>query len=458
MKSLVLISLAIGLLAATPAAGLEVSSATQRAVAVLDRGKLQDGMAMLEAAAAENDVSALSMLALIYLEAEQPQRGLPYAEAALKLAPKDSDILIVRGRVLAALKQHDKALADFDAALAHGPNAEALYERGALYSIGGEHQKALADFRLAFQTDPQGTDALASAANELEILDRQGEALAAWDLLIRLDGKSAGVLQRRGQLLQSMGRLEAATTDFEAAAKIDPKDAELQIELGAVWETRGDARRALTAYTAATRVDPQNPYGWWNVGRIAGGRKALAAFDRAVALEPTNAELLTDRGVARAIADDPRAGDDFDAALKVDPNSAYALIWRGSYLQAIDQPAKALADLDAAVKIAPTDPLALQFRASVLLTLNRHDRALADIGRSIELVKTPGNVTMRGEIYSAMGDHLQAIEAYDEAIALDPAYAEAWLGRAKSKAEMGDAAAAAADRARALKLDPSLAD
>ena len=461
MKLYALMPVIAGLLVAGPAAAYEISPATERAVALADGGKLREGMAMLEAAAARQDVSALCMLALIYLAAEQPARGLPHAEAALRLAPRDADVLIARGRVLAALDQPDKALADFEQALSFGPKAEALYERGLLRADAGEHEKALADFRLAFQTDPEWTDALSASAHELEVLQRPDEALAAWDLLVRLGVAGPAILERRGDLLMAMERFEAAASDYEGAVKADPKNAQLHVALGSAWEARGDDRRASAAYTAATRADPTYVYGWWNSGRMlqADGRwkPALAAFDRAVALDPVNAELLADRGLARYYADDDRALADFDAALKADPKSAYALMWRGAYFVAVDEPAKALVDLDAALKLEPDDSSALGFRARAMLMLNRHDRALADINSAIKTSKIPLNLTIRGEIYSAMGDHLQAVEAFDEAIALDPTYADAWMERSKSKAELGEKDAAAADRARALKLDPSLA-
>ena len=461
MKRLVLIPLAAALLAASPVAAIDYSPATLRAIQLLEADKGKEGLAALEAAAARNDVSALDMLALIYLEADQPDVALTQAEAAVRLAPGDAQVLVTRGKAFAALSQRDKARADFDKVLAAGPDASALYERGALLSNSGDHEKALADYRRAFQVDPERHDALAASAFELEVLRRPDEALAAWDLLIRLGNTSAFVMSRRGKLLVEEGKLEEATASFEAAAKAEPKDADVQVSLGAVWERRGDYRRAQAAYSTATRMDPKNVYGWWNLARLleADGRvkPAFAAYDRAVALDPVNALLLADRGAALFDAGDERALSDFNAAVRADPKSAYALNVRGYYFLESDELTKALADFDAALSIEADHDSALANRARVLLALNRHDRALADVDRAIKISREAYYLVIKGEIYRAMGDHLQAVEAFDEAIALDPNYAEAWLLRSKSKAELGDTAAAAADRAKALKLDPSLA-
>lgn len=461
MKRLVLIPLAAALLVASPVAAIDYSPATLRAIELLEADKGKEGLAALEAAAARNDVGALDMLALIHIEANQPDVALTQAEAAVRLAPGDAQVLVTRGKAFAALGQLDKARADFEKVLAAGPDASALYERGALLSDSGDHEKALADFRLAFQTDPERYDALAASAFELERLKRPDDALAAWDLLVRLGVTSTTVMSRRGELLAEKGKLEEATASFEAAAKDAPKDADVQVSLGAVWEKRGDYRRAQAAYSTATRVDPKNVYGWWNLARLlaADGRvkPALAAFDRAVALDPVNAALLADRGGALFDAGDERALSDLNAAVRIDPKSTYALNVRGYYFFESDELTKALADFDAALAIDADHDAALASRAQVLLALNRHDRALADVDRAIKIFRAAHYLGIKGEIYSAMGDHLQAVEALDEAIALDPTYAEAWLMRSKSKAELGDTAAAAADRAKALKLNPNLA-
>ena len=47
---------------------------------------------------------------------------------------------------------------------------------------------------------------------------------------------------------------------------------------------------------------------------------------------------------------------------------------------------------------------------------------------------------------------------YDRAIELNPDYAEAYYNRGDAKSELGDHEGAAADRKRAIELDPEIKD
>lgn len=82
---------------------------------------------------------------------------------------------------------------------------------------------------------------------------------------------------------------------------------------------------------------------------------------------------------------------------------------------------------------------------------------MKDINQAIALAPdTPSYVAMKGSIYSRMGDHLQAVEAFDASLKGGPDDASVWWARAKSKAELGDVAGAEADKAQALRLDPEI--
>lgn len=460
MKALIFAALAAAVVAAGPAVAVENSPATLRGIALFERDKAAEGLAVLEAAAAQNDVSALTFLAMIYSEANMPERALTQAEAAVRLAPTDPDTLLVRAAVYRGMGQDDKARADYERILAAGPNVSAYFQRGLMASDAGDHEKALADFRLSFQTDPKEVGAQVNIGHELEALGRHEEALAAFELALKLEPKSYDAMIGYAGQLTEMERWEAARAAYESAAKAYPKEPLIQVGLGMSSENLGDIRRAQAAYTAATRLDPTYVRAWWSLGGLLHyankSKAALEAFDRAIALDPVNADLLTSRGRVWADLGDDRALADFAAALKVDPKSAYAFNNRGLFYLDANQSTKALADFDAALLADPDYHPALSNRARTLLTLDRHDRALRDVNRAIELSPSGYYFKVKGQIYSQMGDHLQAVEAFDKAISLEPDYAEAWLMRSKSKAELGDKQAAAADRAQALKLDPSV--
>jgi tetratricopeptide (TPR) repeat protein len=64
--------------------------------------------------------------------------------------------------------------------------------------------------------------------------------------------------------------------------------------------------------------------------------------------------------------------------------------------------------------------------------------------------------TYRGNAYFGKGQYDRAIEDYDQAIRLNPNYAEAYNNRGLAKRAKGDFAGGDADIAKAKQLNPSL--
>ena len=62
----------------------------------------------------------------------------------------------------------------------------------------------------------------------------------------------------------------------------------------------------------------------------------------------------------------------------------------------------------------------------------------------------------RGVIYDDLGQHLQAIEDYDDAIRLNPGYANAYYNRGNAYADLGQHLQAIEDYDDAIRLNPEL--
>lgn len=60
----------------------------------------------------------------------------------------------------------------------------------------------------------------------------------------------------------------------------------------------------------------------------------------------------------------------------------------------------------------------------------------------------------RAAIALRLGDRRLALDIYDRILLLEPAWTEAWMGRAHAKSAAGDAAGAASDFESALRLEP----
>ena len=142
--------------------------------------------------------------------------------------------------------------------------------------------------------------------------------------------------------------------------------------------------------------------------------RAIADFDKAIRLDPNNAEFYYKRGTAFINKGDyDRAIADYDQAIRLKPTtSAYgsrALAYssKGEYDRAI-------ADCDQALKLDPNNDTAYNNRAFASIKKGDYDRALADLDQdqaySARLYKNRGD-TYRGKgIDRALADLDRAIK------------------------------------------------
>lgn len=133
--------------------------------------------------------------------------------------------------------------------------------------------------------------------------------------------------------------------------------------------------------------------------------------------------LYFNRGIESAAKGDfDRAIADYDAALKLNPQSADAHFNRGNAWAHKGDPDRAIADYDAAIKLDPKEPAAYG-------------------GRAVE--------------WAVKGDYARAIADYDMAMKLDPKSASALLGRGRARFYSGDFQGAALDMEQAMKAEPN---
>ncbi|WNJ93250.1 tetratricopeptide repeat protein [Bosea sp. 685] len=135
--------------------------------------------------------------------------------------------------------------------------------------------------------------------------------------------------------------------------------------------------------------------------------RALADYDRAIALAPTAAIAFAKRGKAHLLymRDLRRALRDLDTAIRLDPSQADFLVTRASIQASLGEPDKALVDLDHAIVLAPALEKAWTVRG--LTHFNKGDtaRAIADFGEAIRLAPdADANYRFRAAARRAAGD------------------------------------------------------
>ncbi len=251
-----------------------------------------------------------------------------------------------------------------------------------------------------------------------------------------------------------------------AAAKLAAEmlqDSEPVREYAAALYDRGEFADALAAYDQAITLDPHNALMHNDRGIALAdlGRhgEALAAYDQAITLDPGNADMYNNRGIA--LADLGRHADAlaaYDQAITLDPGNAVMHSNRGKALADLGRHADALAAFDQAITLEPGNADMHNNRGIALADLGRHADALAAFDQAITL--DPGNALMhndRGNELAALGRQTDALAAYDQAITLDPGNAVLHSSRADALVDLGRHAEALAAYDQAIAVDPGYA-
>jgi protein O-GlcNAc transferase len=189
--------------------------------------------------------------------------------------------------------------------------------------------------------------------------------------------------------------------------------------------------------------------------------EALAAYDRAVSLQPDRAEAHAGRGAVllRQKRLEEAIGA-FDEALRGAPDAPELHFHRGLALHQQGRLEAALAAYDRAVSLKPGYPEAYAGRGTIHLQQGRLKEALGAYDQALRSAPEIAQLHFsRGKVLRRLGRLAEAHSAYNHAIRLQPDFAEAHFARGVVLQERGrlEEALEAYDRARQIKPDWAIA-
>ena len=157
-------------------------------------------------------------------------------------------------------------------------------------------------------------------------LNRRAEE--EYRLGLRVNPRAAGLYNNIGAIYQNEGKLEEALSLYKKALEIDHRLINASINLGSIYQERGDLDTALKIYQ---RVLPPtnvpNAMVYNHIGDIFRQkgllRKALANYEKAIALDPLRFEFYYNKGLVFAdMSNIPQALDCFIKARDLHPEVA----------------------------------------------------------------------------------------------------------------------------------------
>ena len=129
---------------------------------------------------------------------------------------------------------------------------------------------------------------------------------------------------------------------------------------------------------------------------------------------------------------------------------------RGNAYQSKGDYPRAIQDYDEAIRIDPDSALAFNNRGSAFQHMGNYDRAIQDYDQAIRLDPSSALAhNNRGRANHLKEDYPLAIKDFGEAIELDPDYPLAFYNRGLARFDQGLYIAAVPDFVRAVQLDPA---
>ena len=308
-----------------------------------------------------------------------------------------AEYLFRRGASLYELENFDAAFLDFEKSSQLRPNhAGCLVWQAAAGARLEKWHAAITALKTAIDVRPSASDSYHKLGHPV--------ALKAIKYFNRLEQKSPDTEKLhyyRALTHQFLEDHERAIHDFNIARKRDRRDPDVLVARAQSLAELEDHELARSDLSKVLRKDPSH-----HAARYVRAKSLMALGLEREALEDLN----------QAIEDDPHC-------------AKYHLLLGLLYLQ-MGQRKKATRAFDTAIVQDPSDANTYHQRANVYLSLKRYRRAIRDYSHAIELGPVSQMHEQRGQAYLQNGQPELALEDFDAALALNPAEAKAYRGRA----------------------------
>ena len=215
-------------------------------------------------------------------------------------------------------------------------------------------------------------------------------------------------------------------------------NANIYYSRGLAHSKKGEYDLAIAAYTRAIELNPELAEAYVNRGgtynEIGEFDKAIEDLSKAIELNPKLAEAYGNRGNAYSSKEDfQNAIKDYNRTIELKPNLAEAYANRGNVYSRKGDFQNAIEDYNRAIELKPNLAEAYHFRGNVYNDKGKFEKAIIDYNMATELNSNFADAyNNRGVVYIRMGEVKRAIEDYNKAIQLKSASADAYCNRGEA--------------------------
>lgn len=302
-----------------------------------------------------------SLLGLLLLEQNKPQRAVVYFEQAIAVYDRDPGYF--NNLAQAYLHQNELGLAEryYIRALDLEPNnTNALNNLALLYQKQKRYREALDTYIKSAHADPSNIDTHFALGILFLKLSRQEEAITQLKNVINLEPLHIKANFYLGSLYLNQDKLELAEQHLKAVLTLSPEHSEALTNLGTIRLKQNKAQHAIECFASALAYDNSNEEAQNNLAATFMAHKrfqnAIPHYEDLLANAPSNEEYLYNIGVAYMqcnLLD--KAIESFTSLLKLSPEHVACHVNLGAVYSRKNNTSKTTFHLEQAVKLDPRD-------------------------------------------------------------------------------------------------------
>jgi adenylate cyclase len=266
---------------------------------------------------------------------------------------------------------------------------------GIVYRGTGEYEKAVGEYVQAAQLDPTDDRGVEGQALSYVAEGKSSEAEAALKRAISLRPSYWSNYNTLGDFYLKHGRFQEAEAMFTQITNLAPDSYVGYGNLGGTYVDEGEYSKAVPLLERSVSIQPTSE----NTSNLATAyfslrkyAEAARMYENATALDVNNYEVWGNLGDAyywapgereKSVAAYTKAIALANDAIKVNPNNAELLGYRGGYYAMSGRRAAAIRDVENAVALAPHSPDALSSAALVYNQFGDTDKCLYYLQKAV---------------------------------------------------------------------------
>jgi tetratricopeptide (TPR) repeat protein len=293
---------------------------------------------------------------MAYLSSDEYQRAIADFDRALALDPAYASAYLLRGIAYSSLSDYQHAIENFNRALAlDSRNTFAYAHRAIANRKLKNYEQAIADFDYALILDPQLDGAQLLRSLTYEEFDEARRGLGDFDYTLELNPYDAQAYALRGMAYYSLNEYQRAIQNLNHALELDPNDAQVYASRGRVYLELGDIGQAMADFHRSLELDPYDLYvglmlEWVNMSQREPDPETPARLESIAATSLNQYAAYVAQGIALILRERfEEALAELDRAILLDPQKVDAYFWKSVACAFLERDADARAALEYAM-------------------------------------------------------------------------------------------------------------